>query len=113
MRRLTLLILIIATLAIDQATKVVVRARLRGGPSRQYGVLTLVYAENPGAFLSLGEHLPPLARRVIFDGFVSFGLAVAAWFLLTGRVHGRGDDVALALIIGGGAGNLIDRVRFG
>jgi signal peptidase II len=57
--------------------------------------------------------LPRLARRIVFDGLVTVGIAMAAWFLLTGRVHGRGDDVALALIIAGGIGNLIDRLRYG
>jgi signal peptidase II len=113
LRRIALGILIIATLALDQETKVVARAKLRGHFARDYGVLTLVYAENAGAFLSVGERMPRIVRRVIFDGLVTIGLAAAAWFLLTGRVRGRGDDVALALIIGGGAGNLIDRLRFG
>jgi len=89
------------------------RAKLRGAPPRVYGVLTLVYAENPGAFLSLGAGLPRMVRRVIFDGLVTVGLGIAAWFLFTGRARGGGDDVALALIVAGGVGNLIDRIRFG
>ena len=113
MRRTALLVLILATLAVDQATKIAARATLRNHAPRRNGVLTLVYAENPGAFLSLGARLPRGARRLIFDGLVTVGLAVAAWFLFTGRIHGRGDDIALALIVGGGAGNLIDRIRFG
>lgn len=113
MRRLALLGLVIAVLACDQASKVVARAHLRGAAPRDYGVLTLVYTENSGAFLSLGSSLPRLVRRVVFDGLVTIGIVVAAWFLLTGRIHGRGDDVALALIVAGGVGNLIDRLRFG
>ena len=112
MRRLALLALIVATLAIDQTTKIAARAKLRGAPPRHYGVLTLVYAENTGAFLSLGASLPRMARRIIFDGLVAVGLGVAVWVLFTGRVHGGGDDVALALIIAGGLGNLIDRFLF-
>ena len=113
MRRIVLFALIVFTLLCDQATKVAARAHLRDFAPRDYGVLSLVYAENSGAFLSLGSGLPSFARRVVFDGMVTLGLGVALFFLLTGRVHGRGDDVALALIIAGGAGNLIDRLRFG
>jgi signal peptidase II len=112
LRRIALAALIVATLAVDQATKAAAREHLQGRLPREYGALTLLYAENRGAFLSLGASMPPLARRVVFDGLVTVGLAVAAWVLLTGRVRGRGDDVALALIVGGGAGNLIDRFRF-
>ena len=112
-RRAWLFALIVVLLVCDQATKVLARARLRDRAPRDYGIVTLVYAENAGAFLSLGEGLPRMARRVVFDGLVTAGIAIAAWFLLTGRVRGRGDDVALALIVGGGTGNLIDRLRFG
>ena len=114
MRRLWLLALIVVTLVCDQATKVAARAHLRDAAPRDYaGVLTLLYTENAGAFLSLGSDLPSPARRVVFDGLVTAGLIVAGWVLVTGRVRGRGDDVALALIIAGGAGNLVDRLRFG
>jgi signal peptidase II len=112
LKRLALLALIVITLVLDQATKVAAREHLKGQPPRDYGVLTLIYAENAGAFLSLGASMPRAARRIVFDGLVTIGLSVAAWFLFTGRIRGRGDDVALALILGGGAGNLIDRLRF-
>jgi signal peptidase II len=112
LRRFILLALILITLIADQATKVAARAQLRDGSPRDYGPLTLLYAENAGAFLSLGSDLPSPARRIVFDGLVTVGLIVAAYFLVSGRVRGRGDDVALALIIAGGAGNLIDRLRF-
>lgn len=113
MRWISLLVLLLIVLACDQATKIAARANLRGAPPREHGVLTLVYAENAGAFLSLGAGLPRVLRRVIFDGLVTVGLGVAVWVLFTGRVHGGGDDVALALIIAGGVGNLIDRMLFG
>lgn len=112
LRRIALFALIVLTLACDQATKIAARAQLRDAAARDYGPLTLLYTENAGAFLSLGSDLPSPARRIVFDGLVTVGLAVALWFLLTGRVRGRGDDVALALVIGGGAANLIDRIRF-
>jgi signal peptidase II len=113
LRRIALAVLIVATLALDQGTKALARQKLRGTPPREHGVLTLVYAENTGAFLSLGASLPRMARRILFDGLVAVGLGVAVWVLFTGRVHGGGDDVALSLIIAGGVGNLIDRFLFG
>jgi signal peptidase II len=44
---------------------------------------------------------------------VSIGLLVAAFVLFTGRMQPGPDDVAIAFIIGGGVGNLIDRFRLG
>ena len=113
-RRVALAVIIFATIAIDQQTKMMARASLMNSFSRHYaGVLTLLYTENPGAFLSIGSNLPANVRHVVFDGLVSIGLLAAAFVLFTGRMQPGPDDVAIALIIGGGAGNLIDRFRLG
>jgi signal peptidase II len=113
-RRVVLLVIILVTIAIDQQTKVMARASLMNAYPKHYaGVLTLMLTENPGAFLSLGSNLPPNVRHLIFDGLVSVGLLAAAFVLFTGRMQPGPDDVAIAFIIGGGAGNLIDRFRLG
>jgi len=114
-RRVVLLVIILVTIAIDQQTKVMARASLMNAYPKHYagGVLTLLYTENPGAFLSLGSNLPANVRHLIFDGLVSVGLLVAVFVLFTGRMQPGPDDVAIALIIGGGVGNLIDRFRLG
>jgi signal peptidase II len=113
MRRFALALLILLILAVDQQTKSLARQNLRGHSPKHFGVVTLIYAENAGAFLSIGSNLPQRLRTTIFDGIVTIVLAVAAVVLFRGRVQSRGDEVALALIIAGGAGNLIDRLRFG
>jgi signal peptidase II len=113
-RRLALIAIIILTIAIDQGTKVIARRTLMNAfPLHYAGVLTLLHTENPGAFLSLGSNLPANVRHLIFDGLVSVGLLAAAFVLFTGRMQPGYDDVAIAFIIGGGAGNLIDRFRLG
>lgn len=113
-RRIALAVVIFLTIVLDQGTKVLARASLANASPRQYGgVLTLLLTENPGAFLSLGSNLPANVRHVIFDGLVSVGLLVAAFVLFTGRMQPGPDDVVIAFIIGGGAGNLIDRFRLG
>jgi signal peptidase II len=113
-RRLLLAAVIIATIAIDQGTKLLARQTLMHAYPRHYGgILTLLHTENPGAFLSLGSDLPANVRHLIFDVLVSIGLLAAAFVLFTGRMQPGPDDVAIAMIIGGGAGNLIDRFRLG
>lgn len=114
-RRLALAALIALILIADQATKHIIRDTLplRGPIHFAGSVGTLIYTENPGAFLSLGSSLPPEVRTLIFDGVVSIGLFIAAIALFLGRIPERGgDDIALALIVAGGVGNLIDRIRF-
>jgi len=113
-RRIALAALIALLLLADQATKHVVRTTLPGRePLHYFGIATLIFTENPGAFLSLGSSLPPRLRTLLFDGVVAIGLAIALVALFLGRIPQRGgDDIALALIVAGGVGNLIDRVRF-
>jgi len=112
-RRLLLLAIIALTIALDQGAKALVRRTLMNSYPIRAGVLTLLHTENAGAFLSLGADLPPNVRHLIFDGLVSVGLIAAAFVLFTGRMQPGPDDVAIAFIIGGGVGNLIDRFRLG
>jgi signal peptidase II len=94
----------------DQWTKLLVREHL--GAPRVYwsGLLTVVHTENSGAFLSLGANLPQSIRTLIFGGFVSVMLVVFTIAVLRGSIMRLSDTAAAAAIIGGGFGNLIDRV---
>ena len=84
---------------------------MRAKPPRHFSAITLIYTDNRGAFMSLGENFPEGVRTIVFDILVAIGLAVAAIALFRDKLQ-RGDDIALAAIIGGGVGNLIDRLRF-
>jgi signal peptidase II len=113
-RRVALFVIILATIAVDQGTKSLALAALTNAFPRHYaGVLTLLLTENPGAFLSIGSNLPADVRHVVFDGLVSVGLLAAAFVLFTGRMQPGPDDIAIAFVIGGGTGNLMDRFRLG
>jgi signal peptidase II len=103
--------LILAVIALDQWTKLLVRAHLQMPRVYAGGLLTLVFTQNEGAFLSLGANLSPAARTFIFTFAVGIAVAVALWILIKQRVHGI-DAIAVALIAAGGIGNLIDRVLF-
>ena len=106
--------ILVLVVIVDQVTKVLVRATLPYAPPRTYagGIMTLIYTQNTGAFLSLGANLPAIVRTIIFSVFVAVALAVGTFVLLTGRVQNALDGVALALVIGGGIGNVIDRIQF-
>jgi signal peptidase II len=110
-RHALLLALIFFLLIADQTTKHLARMSLAHVAPRHYGILTLLYTDNRGAFLSLGANFPESVRTIVFDVVVAIGLAVAAIALFRAKLQ-RGDDIALAAIIAGGLGNLIDRLRF-
>lgn len=102
--------LLLFLLLIDQVTKVWAWQTLPEWSS--WGDLfRLTYAENPGAFLSLGANFPPSVRFAIMIGFNSLmliGIAVALLFftLPTGLRWGWG------VVLAGGVGNLIDRLIY-
>jgi len=104
--------LCLACVSCDQATKFVVRQTVVVGESHSFlgDTFRLTHAENPGAFLSLGEFLPDDVRASLFIvgvGIACLGALLAAIF---SRGLGRWQVVALSLIAGGGIGNWIDRL---
>jgi signal peptidase II len=113
MKRMPLLAIVAMTIVVVQLTKHLVRLSLAASAPRRYGILTLLYTENSGAFLSLGANLPPQTRSLIFSGVVAVALALGMYALFTNRIGGRSDSIAVAFILGGGVGNLIDRVMRG
>lgn len=110
-----ILVLLIANIGLDQLTKVLARMYLKFQPPQHYlgGLLTIVYSENPGAFLSLGAGMTDGWRFWIFTIGVTGFLVAATVFLFRNDKLDRSSTIALALMVGGGIGNLIDRVMQG
>jgi signal peptidase II len=114
-RLLLLGALIVSSVGCDQATKAIANATIGSGPSLSYlgDTVRLTYAENPGGFLSLGADLPPGVRSWLF-GIAPIAVVLALLVPLV-RNHslGRGEVIALGLIVSGAVGNLIDRLVLG
>ncbi len=106
------LLIVLAAAGWDQGTKAVARARLEGKPPVHLvgGLVQFVWVQNEGAFLSLGARLPRPARMVVFVAFPLVVLAFMAGSLVRRRGIPWGQLVGLSLVVGGGAGNLVDRV---
>ena len=101
--------LVALIIVFDQWTKHLVRLHLHAPRIYFGGLITLVFTQNEGAFLSLGSSLSPAVRMAIFTGAVSIAVIIALVILMMNRVSGV-DAIAVALIAAGGVGNLIDRV---
>lgn len=114
LKRLIILFFILMTcVGCDQATKSVAQQHLalRAPISLFHDVLRFEYAENPGAFLSLGASLAPEMRMWVFTLFVSSILVGLLVFIVRG-LHQMPLSVTLALTLylAGGLGNLLDRL---
>lgn len=96
----------------DQAAKALARGALASSPPVTFlgGAVRFEYAENPGAFLSLGAGLPPRVRFLLGVVFVALALGALLVFMLRSDSLSPGQKAGLSLILGGGFGNLIDRV---
>jgi signal peptidase II len=104
-----------ATLALDRITKVAAEAALagRGRLSWVGDTVRLELVHNTGAFLGLGAGLSPGARSALFVAGVAVISGGALWAALRAREATRSQVAALALLGGGGLGNLWDRVQAG
>ena len=104
----------ILCVVLDQILKAVAREHLRNEPPILLlgGIVELLYGRNPGAFLGLGADLPAWARFWIFTVLVGSGLAVMLIVAITSPSLTRSLAIGVALTVGGGLGNLIDRLRF-
>jgi len=104
----------VMTIGCDQVTKHIATDRLSGNPGRSFlaDTLRLEYAENTGAFLSLGENLPDNVRNTLLVGGCGLMLVGLVVFAVRFRVKG-GVLVSISLIVAGGMSNLIDRIADG
>jgi signal peptidase II len=113
--RALLLVLTLACAGCDQAAKHAAVGAFGGGRAVEVagGVLRLEVVENTGGFLSLGAGLPSAVRFWILTAGVGVALALAALFAVRSEAiprRGAAASIGLALFLGGGLGNWIDRV---
>ena len=98
----------------DQATKQLATQTLSGQPARSYflDVVRLTYAENPGAFLSLGADFPEPVRFFLF--VLATGLTLLLLVACAIRYQWAGWRLlGLTLFVAGGISNFADRVADG
>jgi len=112
-------VVVLSTVALDQLTKVMAIKMLTYPvgdvrhpiPPLSYlgDMVRIIYAENTGAFLSLGSTLSPEARFWVLTVSNCIILGGVGLYMLM-RPTPRLITLALALIFSGGVGNLIDRI---
>jgi signal peptidase II len=113
-RLITVGAILLVCLLLDHGTKWWAVASLREAPGQpwQYlgDIIRIQYAENMGAFLSLGSTLGDGLRLILLVGVNAVILLIVAGALVFKRQISNALVYGLALILAGGVGNLIDRV---
>ena len=99
----------------DQISKSIVRNRI--GDNERISVVenyvTLMRVENEGAFLSLGNTLPKIMRFIFLSLFPLAILGFGIGYLFTKKNLSKDMLLGFAFVIGGGIGNLYDRLVYG
>jgi len=106
------IIIILACIGCDRITKNIAKENLSPHEIVRFmnDTVRLQYAENTGAFLSFGANIPPTARYIVFTILVGIFLIGLLAFQLASRQITPPQILAMSLVLGGGFGNLIDRI---
>ena len=105
--------LALAIFVIDQLSKAAMIGPLA---LHQRGTITLLpifnftWTENRGISLGFGQAETDLQRWLLVAGTAAIALIVAWWIR---KEEKGGERMALALVLGGALGNIVDRVRLG
>jgi signal peptidase II len=115
LRTTVILLLIIINIGCDQLTKSIVRRKVM--PFAEIHLLdnhlTITKVENTGAFLSAGHVLPGIVRFIVLSLFPMAALLFGVYYVITRHHLSRLAFVGLSFIIGGGIGNVFDRMYHG
>lgn len=115
-RRLILILTVtIVCIAADQATKAVAKHYFADGSTVVLlgDSVRLGLAKNYGTFLGLGESLPEGIRNAATTIGVGIILTILFGYALLAKESNSVATAALAMLVGGGLSNLIDRIVYG
>ncbi len=115
MRVLLILFLVGINIGCDQVTKNIARDEIAA--HEQIEVigrnLILTKVENKGAFLGMGSSLPTVLRDILLLWLPAAVMIALLAYLLSQKQLSRSILIGLSFIVGGGIGNLFDRIVYG
>lgn len=114
-RTLLIGLVVVLNIAIDQISKVWVRASFAYGETKSIigDAFIMQYVENKGAFLGMGSDLNPTLRLVFLLVLPILVLGYVAYYILKHKELDKMSLIAFCCIIGGGIANVFDRIVLG
>ena len=114
-RNILITIIVLLGIAFDQISKVWVRNNFESyiETSIVGDIFTLIKVENTGAFLGMGSELPESLRvllLIVLPVIVLVGITVYTYL---DKSLDKTSIIGFSLIIGGGIGNIFDRIVYG
>jgi len=114
-RTLSVILIIVANIALDQISKVIVRANISKTDhiSLIGDYFTMMNVENTGAFLGMGSDLNSSIRIIVLMVIPVLVLGYLIYYILKNKTLDKISLVALSCIAGGGIANVYDRIVLG
>lgn len=120
-RSIYILLVIVFTIAIDQVSKVLVRAYIEPQTDLQRGdrisligdAFIMMNVENTGAFLGMGSDLNPTLRLIFLLILPILVLGFVLRYVIKDQSLDNLSLFAFSSIIGGGIANVFDRIAYG
>ncbi len=113
-RNVIIVTVLLSNIGCDQITKNIAREHIASNERISISsYLTLTKVQNSGAFLSLGDDLPNIFRILLLIIIPMIFLIGTLFFILKKRDLTLNYALPIAFIIGGGFGNLYDRIYHG
>ena len=114
-RIIVILSLIFLNVGCDQISKSIVRQKI--APNERISVikhnLILTKVENTGAAYSLGSNLSPLVKAIVLQIIPAVVLMLLLVMLLVSKEYSKELIFGFCFIVGGGIGNIFDRIAYG
>jgi len=114
-RTIVILLVLAFNIGCDQVSKSMVRAKVR--PYEKIGFLynhiTLQHVENTGAFLSMGDNLSGILRMLLLNVLPLIAIIAGLVYILIKPDMKSIPLLGIIMIIGGGFGNIYDRIAHG
>lgn len=114
-RIIAILSIVFVNIGCDQVSKKIVRDKISLNETVSYfnDHLTITKVENSGAFLSLGNHLSASPKNILLALLPLVVLAFGLYYLIAKPGLPRTTIFGLCCIVGGGIGNIFDRLVYG
>lgn len=115
LRPAIILLLLALNIGCDQVSKTIVRHNMTDFTVKGYLDNHILFrkVENTGAFLSLGDSLSGPLKTVLLNILPLIAILFGIWYIFTKTDLNRVTLIGIILIVGGGIGNLYDRVMHG
>jgi len=114
-RLIQIILIVLIVVILDRVSKELAIHYLKYEPAKNYlgGFFRLTYAENTGAFLSLGANSTGWLKYVTLYFFPLVLLGGLFFYILFDKTKRLIPIISMSMVLGGGLSNIVDRLSVG